>query len=254
MTYSHRQFIQSCRHGGFGGVSPPQIEIWNINQWSFCQILECKSPLLKTFWWRFWIHLTASLFVWWRRCKIWSVVIWTTLLMTRRSSSSSSPETVITSRAELTSRPKRTTGEWSSSWGQFEFDCPRRNGSCLQNDKPQVKSEEIFTFNVSNFSLTSTQAAVIEHTGAGLCFSFHVVFAAGSLLLWLWVLLQTLASLRFLCLLRNKKNCWIISKKAAVERSPFQITPNFLRFSSVYSNVGELLRKFWDIRQRCRNC
>jgi len=52
--------------GGFGGRSPPnklhapQIELCNtVNQWSFCQILECQAPctnvktLLKTFWRRF---------------------------------------------------------------------------------------------------------------------------------------------------------------------------------------------------------
>jgi len=43
----------------------PQIETWNtINQWSFCQFLECqatqhkrKAPLLKTFWQRFCLNL-----------------------------------------------------------------------------------------------------------------------------------------------------------------------------------------------------
>ena len=65
-------------HGGLLGTKPPpkqssktpKIETWNtINQFSFCQILECqslphkakaplqkrKAPLLKTFWRRFWI-------------------------------------------------------------------------------------------------------------------------------------------------------------------------------------------------------
>jgi len=53
---------------GFGGLVPQnkfqarRIEIWNsINQWSFCQFLECQAPLLKrnapllkTFWRWFW--------------------------------------------------------------------------------------------------------------------------------------------------------------------------------------------------------
>jgi len=56
--------------GALVGLAPPnkatspQIETWNtINQWSFCQFLECqapphkrKAPLLKTFWRRFWIE------------------------------------------------------------------------------------------------------------------------------------------------------------------------------------------------------
>ena len=66
-------FFFQCRcspvaTGVFGGLSPPkqsskppQIETWNaINQWSFCQFLECqvppykcKAPLLQTFWRRF---------------------------------------------------------------------------------------------------------------------------------------------------------------------------------------------------------
>jgi len=50
-------------------ASRPQTETGNIiNQWRFCQFLECQahpykcqppaetqSPLLKTFWWRFWL-------------------------------------------------------------------------------------------------------------------------------------------------------------------------------------------------------
>ena len=29
-------------------LQDPQIEIWNtLNQWSFCQILECQAPLHK---------------------------------------------------------------------------------------------------------------------------------------------------------------------------------------------------------------
>ena len=70
---SYRQcFVQSRQHGGFSGLrpppkqifKPPQIETWKtINQWSFCQFLECqdhpphkrKGPLLKTFWRRFWL-------------------------------------------------------------------------------------------------------------------------------------------------------------------------------------------------------
>jgi len=57
-------WTQSRRHWGLWYDQPtnktpsPQIEIWNtINQWSFCQFLECqaplhkrKAPLLKTFW------------------------------------------------------------------------------------------------------------------------------------------------------------------------------------------------------------
>ena len=40
--------------GSLVGLAPqtklqaPQIEIWNtLNQWSFCQILECQAPLRK---------------------------------------------------------------------------------------------------------------------------------------------------------------------------------------------------------------
>ena len=46
----NNRLAQSRRHGGFGGLGPakelpsPLIEIWNtINQWSFCQILECQA-------------------------------------------------------------------------------------------------------------------------------------------------------------------------------------------------------------------
>ena len=75
-----RRSQKSIRHGGFGGLSPPnkvpipQIEIWNtINQSNFCQIWMSTSPhtrkaaphkrndpLLKLFWRRFWIPDVCS--------------------------------------------------------------------------------------------------------------------------------------------------------------------------------------------------
>ena len=50
-TFVH-SLLSPVATGGFCGLSPlnkapspPQIETWNtINQWSFCQFLECQSP------------------------------------------------------------------------------------------------------------------------------------------------------------------------------------------------------------------
>ena len=66
----HVNLVQSRRRGrAFGGLAhqtklqAPQTETWNtINQLGVCQLLSCqapphkrKVPLLKTFWWRFWL-------------------------------------------------------------------------------------------------------------------------------------------------------------------------------------------------------
>jgi len=81
-TKSRMWWSQSRRHGDMvvtdpkTMLKPPQVEIWNTANQLFCQFLQCqapvhkrKPPLLKAFWWRFWVERRYTAQHNWARLK-----------------------------------------------------------------------------------------------------------------------------------------------------------------------------------------